>query len=110
MSALLHTRCFRHPQREAVARCLGCSRTFCRECVTEHGDRVLCSSCLAKEEEKVAGAIQGSRLLSLTQGFLGIAVAWFFFYLLGRSLLLLPTSFHEGTLFHGSASSDDEGD
>ena len=29
----------------------------------------------------------------------GIFVVWFFFYLIGESLLALPNSFHEGTLW-----------
>ena len=34
--------------REAVARCPECTQFFCRECITEHDDRVLCSACLKK--------------------------------------------------------------
>jgi hypothetical protein len=30
---------------------------------------------------------------------LGLLVAWFFFYLIGESLLALPTTFHEGSLW-----------
>jgi hypothetical protein len=33
---------------------------------------------------------------------LGLLLAWFFFYLLGESLLALPTSFQEGTLWHAN--------
>lgn len=29
----------------------------------------------------------------------GVLLAWFFFYLIGETLLALPTSFHEGTLW-----------
>jgi hypothetical protein len=30
----------------------------------------------------------------------GLILAWFFFYLIGQGLLSLPSSFHEGTLWH----------
>ena len=56
MAALLANRCLHHPVREAVARCPECGQFFCRECITEHEDRVVCSSCLkrltAKKETK----------------------------------------------------------
>ena len=39
--------CFQHPDREAVVRCPSCRKYYCRECVTEHDDRMLCSNCLA---------------------------------------------------------------
>lgn len=48
MPALIHQRCFNHATREAVARCPECSQFFCRECITEHDDRVICSACLKK--------------------------------------------------------------
>ena len=45
---LAHQRCFNHATREAVARCPECHHFFCRECITEHDDRVLCTGCLKK--------------------------------------------------------------
>jgi hypothetical protein len=38
-------------------------------------------------------------LLHLAQCLAGWVLAWFFFYLIGETLLALPTSFHEGTLW-----------
>jgi hypothetical protein len=46
-----HSQCVRHPGRPAVARCLGCQRSYCRECVVEHGGRRLCAECLRGEAE-----------------------------------------------------------
>jgi len=99
---LIAQRCHHHVEREAVARCPGCGMFFCRECVTEHDDRMICASCLRKitggatvhrhRFSQVAGAL----MVSLA----GILVAWIFFYSMGRLLLLTPTSFHEGTLWH----------
>lgn len=43
------SKCLIHTAREAVARCPQCRQFFCRECITEHGGRVLCAPCLAKQ-------------------------------------------------------------
>ncbi len=93
-------RCANHADREAVARCPECSRYFCRECVTEHENRVLCAACLKKtaripllKRPGFAGALLVMKCV------VGLLVAWFFFYLIGEALLSLPTSFHEGTLW-----------
>ena len=100
MPALIHQRCFNHANREAVARCLECGQFFCRECVTEHDDRVICSACLKKltrvpllKRPAFAGALHAGQCV------FGIFIAWFFFYLVGTALLALPTSFHEATLW-----------
>lgn len=84
--------------REAVARCPDCKRFFCRECISEHDDRVLCASCLSRrlsrEEKKQYG-----RVLHFFPLALGLLTAWLFFYWIGEGLLLLPSSFHEGTFW-----------
>ena len=102
-SSLIHQRCFNHAQREAAARCPECGRFFCRECITEHDDRVICSLCLRKlarvpllKRRGFAGAIQ------LSQCLLGLLLAWFFLYLIGEALVAVPTAFHEGTLWKAS--------
>jgi hypothetical protein len=100
MQSLAYQRCFNHGEREAAARCPECGQFFCRECITEHEDRVICAACLGKLARiplmKRKGLI-GVRLAC--QCLLGVIVAWFFFYLVGESLLALPTSFHEGKLW-----------
>lgn len=100
MSALSHQRCFHHPEREAIARCPECRRFFCRECITEHEERVICASCLRHQHPQHArgrGTLPG--LLRLSQFALGLLAAWFFFYLVGELLLQMPSSFHDGTLW-----------
>lgn len=90
--------CQNHSEREAVARCPVCHRYFCRECVTEHDDQVVCASCLAKKV--LRGPTQRRRYTSIPQGaaFLaGLFIAGASFYTLGRLLLLVPTSFHDGS-------------
>jgi B-box zinc finger protein len=93
-------RCGNHGQREAVARCPECGRFFCRECVTEHEDRLLCANCLRKQV-RAAKATSGrfGYLIRAIQIFAGILLLWIFFYYLGQALLLLPDEFHEGTLW-----------
>lgn len=100
-------RCHYHPVREAVARCPECKRFFCRECITEHDDRVICASCLQKlaGEKKVARKRFGGAKRFFA-GAAGIIVAWIFFYSMGRLLLLVPTTFHEGTMWHLDAGDD----
>ncbi len=99
-SSLTHQRCLNHAGREAVARCPECRQFFCRECVTEHDDRVLCAACLAKLARlPLTKRPLFVQLLRLAQGALGLLVAWFFFFLIAESLISLPDKFHEGTLW-----------
>ena len=100
MNVLVNQRCFNHATREAVARCPECKKFFCRECITEHDDRVLCASCLKKLTRRpLAQRLALRPLLLATQCVFGLVIAWYFFFLMGQSLLKLPNSFHEGTLW-----------
>lgn len=100
MTELTHQRCLNHAAREAVARCPECRQHFCRECVTEHEDRVICSACLKKLAAVPLLKRPGFALAGrAVQCIIGIFFAWFFFYLIGAGLLSLPASFHEGTLW-----------
>ena len=100
MQNLVHQRCFNHAVREAVARCPECSNFFCRECVTEHDDRVVCSACLKKlARAPLARRPAFVRLFQFAQCLAGLVLAWFFFFLMGEILLKIPTTFHEGTLW-----------
>ena len=95
--ALWARRCSNHEWREAVARCPGCRRYCCRECVTEHEERLLCASCLAKLAKggkSVRGRLAGgARAVAFLAG---LALAWFFFLLIGRVLLAIPDRYHSG--------------
>lgn len=93
-------RCIHHPGREAAARCPECTRFFCRECVSEHDDRVLCASCLAAGLRVQAPG--GSRFSHIGRAFcavLGLCLAWWFFDLIGQGLMRLPASVHEGSIW-----------
>lgn len=100
MEELLHQRCFNHLLREAVARCPQCQRYFCRECVTEHEDRVLCATCLsAGADSNRSDRNQFGGLMRMMHFLLGATLLWVFFYYLGQILLSLPSAFHEGTIW-----------
>jgi hypothetical protein len=88
-------RCLHHPGREAIARCPGCARHFCRECVGEHAGRWLCAACLAAPG--TAPAARRSRLAAagrVLRAAAGLAAAWFFFYLVGQGLLRFTDPVH----------------
>src|SRR6185295_1756171 len=87
---IIHQRCWNHEAREAVCRCPGCGRSYCRECVTEHDARLLCRSCLAG----LAGAtrIRGAgmrRMLPAAMALGGILLAWVVFYAAREAVVLL---------------------
>jgi len=107
-SAFSDRRCLHHANREAVARCPECREFFCRECITEHDDRIICSACLKKI---VARELRPRRsfaaLLRPAAVFGGVLVAWFFFYLIGHLASALPTSFPAGTHWGRSYSEED---
>jgi hypothetical protein len=97
---LSYQRCFNHAEREAVARCPECGQFFCRECVTEHDDRMICAACLKKVAHVPLTRRRGFvTVVRAVQCVAGVVIAWFFFFLIGESLLRLPDSFHEGTLW-----------
>lgn len=101
MTILDHQRCYHHQTREAVVRCPDCGRFFCRECVTEHNHRMLCSQCLQRmmgASEKNAKPVVENFVL-LCQGGIGFLLIWYAFYLMGLFLLSIPHAFHEGTIW-----------
>jgi hypothetical protein len=100
---LVVSRCFNHAGREASARCIGCGRHFCRECVAEHDGRMICGACLRREAEaKVAGSGRWPARVFLVARFsAALVVAWLVFYAAGRLLLQVPSEFHEGSVWRG---------
>jgi hypothetical protein len=84
--------------REAVARCPECTRFFCRECVTEHEDRLLCAGCLAKIAEPAIRQRRNLRPIAIFfQSTIGLLILWVVFYYIGQILLAIPAQMHEGT-------------
>ncbi len=92
-------RCFNHAFREAVARCPQCGRAFCRECVSEHEDRVICAFCLKRFNIRDVRRRRLALLVPLLQTLAGVLLLWSSFYLLGKVLLTIPSSFHEGAVW-----------
>lgn len=108
MPDLSQQRCLNHALREAVARCPECGHFYCRECVTDHDDRIICASCLKKLVAAGRHArfpIASFRLLA--QSLAGIVIIWLFFYLIGSTLISIPAAFHEGTLWQKSFWSEE---
>jgi hypothetical protein len=103
MNTLSAQRCLRHFDREAAARCPECRGFFCRECISEHDGRVLCAACLARLHDKPERKGGSGRLFRLLgRGILALAafcLVWGTIYLGGRALLLIPSAFHDGTLW-----------
>lgn len=100
MTSLAQQRCFNHALREAVARCPSCRRFYCRECVTEHGDRLMCAACIAAEASPATVRTRPWRRLGAAgQAVVGFVIVWFAFLLLGQLLLDAPAKFHEGTVW-----------
>ncbi len=99
MPALVSQRCLHHPDREAIARCPECSRFFCRECITEHEDRIICASCLqrltAKEKEPKRKSRFWPMVFPTVKGLTGLLIGWIFFYMMGHLLLSIPSKFHD---------------
>jgi len=100
MQPLVKQRCFNHVGREAAARCPECGRYFCRECVTEHDDRLICASCLKRvAHAPLLKRPVIARLLLASRCALSVLLLWYVFFLIGEMLASLPDSFHEGTLW-----------
>ncbi|MBI3882212.1 MAG: rhomboid family protein [Verrucomicrobia bacterium] len=100
MAKLFLQVCLLHPAREAVARCPECRRCFCRECVVEHDDRLVCAACLRQlAQPKSAARLRLGGVLRVGAAAAGIVIAWVCFYWLGQMLLRTPSSFHEGTVW-----------
>jgi hypothetical protein len=101
MTPLYQRQCLNHAHREAVARCPECGRFYCRECVAEHEDRLLCAGCIRKLVESPGGQGRWALAWPGRAAALGLSlvIGWLAFYLAGRVLLSIPASVHDGTLW-----------
>jgi hypothetical protein len=99
--------CLNHPLREAAAKCVGCGRAYCRECVTAHDRRMLCAGCYREKTERKAKPKRDWFILSVfAQFLLGFIGLWLTAYFVGRVLLNVPTSFHEGSVWERLGSGE----
>lgn len=88
--AIAQSRCAAHPDREAAARCPGCSRFFCRECVTEHAGRVLCARCLAAQATAAHKGPKWSAVKLPAAAASSFVMLWVVLYYLGTALAAWP--------------------
>jgi len=80
--------------------CPECSCYYCRECVVEHDDRLLCSSCLDKLfTPQTKKGFRFGFFAHLGQFLFGFLLLWFLFYSVSLALLATPSYFHEGTIW-----------
>jgi len=88
--AVLHERCWNHEAREAGCRCPSCGRSFCRECVTEHEDRLLCATCLRNTAS--AATARSGRLRRMAPALMtaaGLMLAWAIFFGAAESIITI---------------------
>jgi hypothetical protein len=90
--ALASRKCANHLSREAAGRCVGCRRTYCKECLTLLEGRLMCARC----EPAMAQPSPLARPLKWTAipaALIGFLLAWLVFYYTGAMLHWLPTLF-----------------
>jgi len=94
MATLARARCFNHAHREAAGRCVACEHTYCRECLTEHAGRLMCSRCLGATAQAQAAAHGAGAWRGVFFGGLrlavGIAIVAWVLQTAGRLVLMLP--------------------
>jgi hypothetical protein len=91
MTPLIEQRCFHHLDREAVVRCPGCRRFYCRECVTEHDGRMMCAACASGA---IAPAARPDSFAAwIAAGSAGMLLAWAIFYYGCLFLARIPSDF-----------------
>ena len=100
--SLAAQRCYNHPDREVVIRCLECKRFYCRECAGEYQDRFLCKTCLEAlaRETRPTGPSNSQRLWRATGLMSGLLCCWLAFYGLAQLLYSIPSYFHTGFSQH----------
>jgi hypothetical protein len=84
MTQAIQQRCLHHHTREAAVRCPVCRNYFCRECVTEHDDRLVCAGCLHTMRAPTAEESRG--VWRWIAPMAGLTVAWSFYAALGWAL------------------------
>lgn len=83
----LQHRCWNHEDREAVCRCPECGRSFCRECVGEHEQRLLCASCLKTAVPAPSPAPRHRRWTRPGLAVAGLLLAWIVWFCAGEAIM-----------------------
>lgn len=84
----LQNRCANHDSREAVCRCPACGRAFCRECVTEHDELLLCASCIARSARRMPAA-RPRTISPWALAACGLFLAWVVYFAAIESLVTI---------------------
>ena len=84
-----HQLCWNHETREAVCRCLGCGRSYCRECVTEHEGRLVCANCIGKAAAQTGGKGAWRKAAPAAMIVGGFAMGWLTYWAFGEAVMLL---------------------
>ena len=88
------TECRNHPERDVVARCPRCTQALCRECVTEHDNRMLCESCLRTVIQPTAPDSKSNNFAMAVVAAAGCLLVWLFFLATAQILAHVPAAFH----------------
>lgn len=108
MAAITQKKCFNHHAREAVARCPSCTRFYCRECITEHDSRMICATCLAREQEKdVAETRDWGAIIGRSLQVIGaMLLLYIFFFVIGQILVQQSAAFHSNMIWQTTDVAD----
>jgi len=105
---LRKARCHNHSFREAVVRCPACKGDFCRECVTEHRGKMLCTNCLKQADQRPQRAGTLLKRIALLLFFvMSFMVTWAFFFWIAEVLAGIPQKYHDGTFLTESIFRED---
>jgi len=88
------TECRNHPGRDVVARCSRCTQALCRECVTEHDNRMLCTNCLHTVIQPTAPDSKRKNVAMAAVAAAGCLLVWLFFLATAQILAYAPAAFH----------------
>ncbi|MDP7397495.1 MAG: rhomboid family protein [Lentisphaeria bacterium] len=89
-----HLDCRNHAGRKVVAHCRHCTQALCRECVTEHNNRMLCENCLRGVSQPVAAESKRRNAAIAAVAAAGCLLLWLFFLATGQILAHAPSVFH----------------
>lgn len=86
-----------------MAKCRACGQAYCRECVVEHGGRLMCGECLRRESAAAEGTARSwwrrAPLAASLQWLMAAVVLWWLFYGVAGVLRRIPAAVHEGVVW-----------
>ena len=76
-------RCYKHPDRDAIAVCVGCGRGICEDCAMKVGEKFYCKECAEKILERPPQYVSRTRSEEESPRSGAIAVAATLFFIIG---------------------------